>query len=90
MIETLIKANEVERLVTPIFGDKEIMAVVAGQTVVLTIDTEFENKKQKNAKSAVDRLHGILEGTAISSYRFAKNKKYEIELEEEKFRRNRV
>jgi hypothetical protein len=39
-------------------------------------------------KSVVDRLHGILEGTGISSYKFAENKKYEKELEEEKFRRN--
>jgi len=64
MVEALIKANEVEQLIVPIFGNKEI--------------------------SAIDKLYGILENTGISSYKFAENKKYEKELEEGKFSRNRA
>jgi hypothetical protein len=80
MTETLLKANEVERLITPIFGNREITAVVAGQTVILTSDTEFNGSRQE--KSIADELYGILEGTGVSSYRFAENKRYEKELEE--------
>ncbi|GBU24778.1 hypothetical protein R83H12_01413 [Fibrobacteria bacterium R8-3-H12] len=90
MVETLIKANEVEQLIAPIFGNEEIMAVVAGQTVILTIDAKIENKKTNKTASAIDRLYGILENTEISSHKFAENKKYEKELEEEKFHRNRA
>jgi len=90
MVEALIKANEVEQLIVPIFGNKEITAVVAGQTVILTIDAKIENKKTNKAESAINKLYGILENTGISSYKFAENKKYEKELEEEKFSRNRT
>jgi len=38
----------------------------------------------------IDKLHGILEGTEISSYKFSENKKQEKELEEEKFIRNKA
>jgi len=38
----------------------------------------------------IDRLYGILEGTEISSYQFAEDKKQEKELEEEKLARNKV
>jgi hypothetical protein len=88
--ETLIKANEVEQLIAPIFGNNEIMAVIAGQTVILTIDANIDNKKANKTASAIDRLHGILENTGISSRKFAENKKHEKEMEEEKFRRNRT
>ena len=88
MEETLLKANEVEQLITPIFGDKEIAAVVAGQTVILTVNAEFGDKYQ--GKSVSDELYGILEGTNVSSYKFAENKKHEKELEEEKFNTNRA
>ena len=88
MVEALVKVNEIERLITPIFGNREITAVVAGQTVILTIDTEFDNKYR--GKSVSNELYGILEGTDISSYKFAENKKYEKELEEEKFHGNKV
>ena len=90
MVETLIKANEVEQLIVPIFGNKEITAVVAGQTVILTIDAELDNNKHDKANYVIDRLYGILEGTGISSYQFAEDKKLEKELEEEKFVRNKV
>jgi len=82
MVEALVKANEVERLITPIFGNREITIVVTGQTVILTVDTD--------KKSVSNELYGILEGTDISSYKFAENKKYERELEEEKFHRNKA
>jgi len=88
MVETLVKANEVERLLTPIFGNREITAVVAGQTVILTVDTELDSKYR--GKSVSNELYGILEGTDVSSYKFAENKKYERELEEEKFHRNKA
>jgi len=90
MVETLIKANEVEQLIVPIFGNKEITAVVAGQTVILTIDAELDNNKHDKTNYVIDRLYGILEGTGISSYQFAEDKKLEKELEEEKFVRNKV
>jgi hypothetical protein len=83
MVETLLKANEVEQLITPIFGNREITAVVAGQTVILTVNMEFGGKYQ--GKSVSDELYGILEGTNVSSYSFAEDKKHEKELEEEKF-----
>jgi hypothetical protein len=89
MVETLIKANEVEQFIVPIFGNKEITAVVAGQTVILTIDAGFD-KKHSKTNHIVDRLHGILEGTGISSYKFAEDKKQEKELEEGKFIRNKA
>jgi len=90
MVETLIKANEVEQLIAPIFGNKEITAVVAGQTVILTIDAELDNNKYDKTNYVIDRLYGILEGTGISSYQFAEDKKLEKELEEEKFIRNKA
>jgi len=90
MVETLIKANEVEQLIVPIFGNKEITAVVAGQTVILTIDAELDNNKYDKTNYVIDRLYGILEGTGISSYQFAEDKKLEKELEEEKFVRNKA
>jgi len=90
MVETLIKANEVERLIAPIFGNEEITAVVAGQTVILTLDAKLENKKPSKTNHIIDKLHGILEGTEISSYKFSENKKQEKELEEEKFIRNKA
>ena len=88
MVETLVKANEVERLLIPIFGNREITAVVAGQTVILTVNTEFDNEYQ--GKSVSGELYGILEGTDISSYKFAESKRYEKELEEEKFHGNKA
>jgi len=48
-----------------------------------------DNKKHNKTNHIVDRLHGILEGTRISSYKFAEDKKQEKELEEEKFIRNK-
>jgi hypothetical protein len=78
----------VEQLITPIFGNREITAVVAGQTVILTVNAEFGSKYQ--GKSVSDELYGILEGTNVSSYKFAENKKHEKELEEEKFNTNRA
>jgi len=90
MVETLIKANEVEQLIAPIFGNKEITAVVAGQTVILTVDAELDNNKYDKTNYVIDKLYGILEGTGISSYQFAEDKKLEKELEEEKFVRNKV
>ena len=87
MVETLVKANEIERLVTPIFGDREIIAVVAGRTVVLTIDAESDKAPKA---STANKLSGMLADTNISSYKFMENKKYEKELEEDKFARNRA
>jgi hypothetical protein len=51
------------------------------ETLFLTVNAEFGSKYQ--GKSVSDELYGILEGTSISSYKFAKNKKHEKELEEE-------
>jgi hypothetical protein len=88
MVEALVKANEIERLITPIFGNREITAVVAGQNVTLTVNAEFDSKYR--GKSVSNELYGILEGTDISSYKFAESKKYEKELEEEKFHGNKA
>ena len=41
-------------------------------------------------RSASCKLTGMLADTGISSYKFMENKKHEIELEEEKFKRNMI
>jgi hypothetical protein len=88
MVETLVKANEVERLIAPIFGNRQITAVVADQTVILTItDIRPDNTPKEFAPN---KLSGLLADTDISSYKFMENKKHEKELEEEKFTRNRA
>jgi hypothetical protein len=88
MVETLVKANEVERLIAPIFGNRQRTAVVADQTVSLTI-TDIR-ADDTNKKSVPNKLSGLLADTDISSYKFMENKKHEKELEEEKFTRNRA
>jgi hypothetical protein len=48
----------------------------------ISLPKEFTKKP-----NAIDKLCGMFENTSISSFKFAENKKHEIELEEQKISR---
>jgi len=86
MEQITTNANEIQQLVSKIFGNNEITAVITGGTVLLTAETKDEQEKD-NHNIALDNLFGMFKNTnLLSSDDFAKNKKYEKELEEEKFK----
>ena len=82
MVQMTINTNEVEQFVTKIFGDKKITAITAGDVVILVADVQRHSGEVKK-ETAVDELYGMFKNTSLlSSDEFAKNKKFEKELEE--------
>ena len=83
MAHLTINTNEIQQLAMQIFGNRKITAITASNTVLLTA-VERENVNQN---TAVDKLFGMFQNTSLqSSDDFAKNKKYEKKLEEDKFK----
>ena len=82
MNQITTNANEIQQLVSKIFGNKKITAIITGDTVFLTTETKNEQKKDDH-NVAIDKLFGMFKNTnLLSSEDFAKNKKYEKKLEE--------
>jgi len=78
-----INTNEIQQLAMQIFGNRRISAITTDNTVLLTT-TEHENVSRN---TAVDKLFGMFQNTHLkSSDDFAKNKKNEKKIEEEKFK----
>ena len=89
MFQVTINTNEVEQFVVQTFGNKKITAITAGDVVLLVADTQryLANEKRGHHSIALDRLCGMFKNTnLLSSDDFAKNKKKEKILEEEKFK----
>ena len=83
MAHQTINTNEIQQLAMQIFGNRKITAITGSNTVLLTVSEQ--NNVNQNA--AVDKLFGMFQNTNLqSSDDFAKNKKYEKRLEEEKFK----
>ena len=76
-----IDTNEIQQLAMQIFGNRKITVITGSNTVLLTV----AEKENVNQNAAVDKLFGMFQNTNLqSSDDFAKNKKYEKRLEEEK------
>jgi hypothetical protein len=82
MANIKINTNEIQELVLQVFGNKKISAITTNNTVLLTaIEQESVNQN-----TPVDKLCGMFKNTSLlSSDDFAKNKKYEKKIEEQKF-----
>ena len=86
MDQITTNANEIQQLVSKVFGSKKITAIITDNTVFLTTEAKDEQKKN-NHNIAINKLFGMFKNTnLLSSDDFAKNKKYEKKLEEEKFK----
>ena len=83
MAHLTINTNEIQQLAMQVFGNRKITAITANNTVLLTV----AEQKNVNQNAAVNKLFGMFQNTSLqSSDDFAKNKKYEKKLEEEKFK----
>lgn len=82
MANIIINTNEIQGLVFQIFGNRKVSAVTTSNTVLITA-IEQESVYQS---TPVDKLCGMFKNTSLlSSDDFAKNKKYEKKIEEQKF-----
>jgi len=83
-----LNPNEIQQFIMRTFGQREITVVSSGDVAVLIANKQqlSENTKKEIQTSALNKLCGMFENTTLLfSEDFAKNKKYEKELEERKF-----
>ena len=85
MNQMTISANEIQQFVMQTFGNKKITAIAAGNVVLLVADVQTYSGEEKK-DTALDKLYGMFKNTSLlSSDEFAKNKRFEKEIEEKKF-----
>ena len=85
MTQMTINSNEIEQFVLRKFGNNNFTAISTGDIVLLINHTnKYLDSQKKN--NAVDKLYGMFKDTSLlSSDDFARNKKFEKEIEEKKF-----